>query len=164
MDPITKQLLDYGLTGLMLAIFIGLYLKVWRKDINDRELERDRLQSERMSQIIEQMRIKDKEHAEEKTMLRKEHSENWEIQHKRMREDRDIAREERAADRELFREMVSSINTGLGRLYEGQNRNFGLTLALGEQLGHSKKELVRRTEHISGQSVEPTFTRDETSH
>lgn len=164
MEPFVKSLLDYGLTGLLGAILIIVYIKIIRPDNKQRELERDKLISERMQSLIDVMRTKEQEHSAEKLAIRREHAEAWESQHKRIREDRDVAREERQQDREMFREMIAGMLTGLKSLQDGQDRGFGLTLALGERLGTSKKELVHRTESITGQKVGKQFTSDETNY
>jgi hypothetical protein len=120
------------------------------KLIADRQLESDKQHSERMQEMILHLRDVQKTWADRETALRREHAEAWEIH-------RIQARQDREDDREMFRRMVDQIASGYEKLKDGQDRNFVLTMAIGEKQGHNKNELLHRVEQVTGKPVRQDF-------
>lgn len=137
----------------MLAVAIAIYLKIIRPDIVARELERDRLQAEKVKELLDLLRARDTESREREIEyrsreieMRKEHMTAWERRN-------DVEAQNRKEDREMMREMVRSINTAIESNTASLERNLGLTLALGQSLGKDKHELIAGAERIIGKSI-----------
>lgn len=120
------------------------------KLLADRQLECDRQHSDRMKEMIDLLRQRDKESVDREATLRREHAEAWEIHRMQTKEEREL-------DREMFRGMIKEISRGLEALKLGQDRNYALSLVIGKSMGNSKRDLIRETEDMTQQPVDEKF-------
>lgn len=145
--------LKQGITGAMLLAAVGIYLRVIRPEIVARELERDRLQAEKIKDLLDLIRSRDTESREREIEyrnreleMRREHVAAWERRN-------EVEAQNRKEDREMMKEMVRSINTAIENNTASLERNLGLTLALGQSLGKDKHELIAGAERIIGKNI-----------
>lgn len=145
-EEIIKVLMGQGITGIILGAIYFYYIKYDRPDRITREGERDRLHSQRISELVELLRDREQEATKREQMIREEHGRNWD-------EHRAEVRDQREQDRAMFREMVSSMSGCLKDIGERTSQNFGGLLALGERLGLHSSDIEKRTQEITGREI-----------
>lgn len=150
LQMIMQLVSQIGICGTLLFVALWYYDRRIRPEQVKKDAELAATNAAILKDQIDENRRQREDAFKREMEIRNEHREAWDMMRKQHKEERqqDMLHQERLLER---------IAVAIDNNTAGLDRNFGLTMTIGKNLGFRKTDMVKETEMITGKPVDKKY-------